>query len=47
MLDPEVREWVFADEEGRQLRRKAAPEISRGTIIGLRVTHRRNGTGGQ
>jgi len=47
MLDPEVREWVFADEDGRQLRRKAAPEISRETIIGLRVTHRRHGTGGQ
>jgi hypothetical protein len=47
MFDPEVREWIFADEEGRQLRRQAATEISRETIIGLTVTNRRKGTDDQ
>jgi transposase InsO family protein len=44
MFDPELREWVFADEKGQQLRRQPATEISRETIIGLKVTHRRKGT---
>ena len=41
MFDPEVRAWVVADEEGRQLSRQAAREISRESIMGLTVTHRR------
>lgn len=41
MFDPETIEWVVADEEGRQLSRKPAPEISPEAIQGLRVTHRR------
>ncbi len=40
MFDPRVREWVFADEEGRQLGRQAATKISRENITGLTVTYR-------
>jgi hypothetical protein len=40
MFDPGVREWIFADEEGRQLGRQAATRISREDIMGLTVTHR-------
>ncbi len=47
MFDPEAREWIFADEEGRQLRSRPAPEISREAIMGLTVTHRRKGTNDQ
>jgi hypothetical protein len=41
MFDPEAGEWIFADEEGRQLRSRPATEISRETILALMVTHRR------
>jgi hypothetical protein len=44
MIDPEVREWVFADERGQQLRRQPATLLSRENILKLRVTHRRKGT---
>jgi hypothetical protein len=47
MFDPEVGEWIIADAKGQQLRRKAASEISRKTIMGLTVTHRRKRTDGQ
>ena len=47
MFDPEVFEWIFADEEGRQLRHQPATEISRETILSLTVTHRRKRTDGQ
>jgi hypothetical protein len=47
MFDPEAFEWIFADEEGRQLRHQPATEISRETILGLMVTHRRTRTEGQ
>jgi hypothetical protein len=40
MFDPEVLEWVVADEEGRQVSRQAATKISRADIMGLTVTHR-------
>jgi hypothetical protein len=40
MFDPGAREWVAADDEGRQLSRQAAPEISRERIMGLTVTSR-------
>jgi hypothetical protein len=43
MLDPEVREWVFADREGHQLRRHPAREINRRNILSLTVTNRRRG----
>jgi hypothetical protein len=38
MFDPLAREWVVADDQGRQLSRQAAPEISRERIMGLAVT---------
>jgi hypothetical protein len=41
MFDPERREWVVADEAGRQLCRKPAPEISPERILSLTVTNRR------
>lgn len=47
MFDPEAFEWIFADEEGRELRHRPAPEISREHIMGLTVTNRRQRTGGQ
>lgn len=47
MFDPEAFEWIFVDGEGRQLRSRPAPEISRETIIGLEVTHHRQGTNGE
>jgi hypothetical protein len=40
MFDPELHEWVVADEEGRQVSRQAATKISREDIMGLTVTHR-------
>jgi hypothetical protein len=40
MVDPELCEWIFADEKGQQLRRRAAEELSQERIIGLTVTHR-------
>jgi hypothetical protein len=27
MFDPECQEWLFTDEEGKELRRRPAPEI--------------------
>jgi hypothetical protein len=47
MFDPEALEWIFADEKGQQLRSRPAPEISRESVIGLKVTHRRKGTNDQ
>lgn len=40
MFDPDAREWIFADLEGRQLNRKPAREISVSTIQRLQVTRR-------
>jgi hypothetical protein len=40
MFDPGAREWVASDDEGRQLSRQAAPEISRERVMGLTVTRR-------
>ena len=42
-FDPEDYEWIFSDEASHQLRRQAAPEISRERIVGLTVTNRRKG----
>jgi len=47
MLDPGALEWIFADDEGRQLRSRPATEISQRGIMDLMVTHRRKGTDGQ
>ena len=40
MFDPAACEWVVADDEGRQLCRRAAPEISRERIMGMTVSAR-------
>jgi hypothetical protein len=41
VLDPLDREWVFTTQEGIQLRRKSADEITHERILKLQVTHRR------
>jgi hypothetical protein len=41
LLDPQRREWLFTDGEGRQLRSQPAEEITRERILQLNVTHRR------
>jgi hypothetical protein len=41
-FDPDDREWIFADVEGRQLRRRPAEEITQEQIVKLNVTHRRS-----
>jgi hypothetical protein len=38
MFDPESSEWVFADPEGRELRRRDAKEITAERIAALQVT---------
>ena len=40
MYDPHDGEWVFTDREGRQLRRKAAEELTTERVMNLNVTHR-------
>jgi hypothetical protein len=40
MFDPVAREWVVSDDEGRQLSRQAAPEITRERVLGMTVTNR-------
>jgi hypothetical protein len=40
-LDPQLQEWVFAAQDGRQLRRRPASELSQENIIGLRVSRPR------
>jgi len=37
-LDPSAREWVITDQEGRQLRRHPARQLTRERIVGLRLT---------
>jgi hypothetical protein len=41
MVDPERVEWVFADEQGRQLRCQPAAELQAERIRGLTLTNRR------
>lgn len=40
LLDPERREWIFADAGGQQLRGQPVDEISQERIVSLTVTHR-------
>jgi Mu transposase, C-terminal len=40
-FDPETIEWVFSDESGRELRHKAAREITPERVMALDVTNRR------
>src|SRR4051812_34883026 len=42
-FDPEAGEWVFQDEQGHEIRRQAAGELSAPRIRALDVTHRRRG----
>jgi len=42
-FDPERGEWTFQDEQGHEIRRQAAPELSAERILALEVTHRRRG----
>jgi len=42
-FDPETGEWVFQDEQGHEIRRQAAGELSAARIRALEVTHRRRG----
>jgi hypothetical protein len=41
LVDPERVEWVFTDNEGRQLRCQAAEELGAERIVSLTVTNRR------
>jgi transposase InsO family protein len=41
MYGPDLNEWLFADRDGRQLRTRAADQISCETVMNLEVTHRR------
>jgi hypothetical protein len=40
-LDPDLGEWLYAAQDGRELRRRPATELSRENIIGLRVSRPR------
>ena len=40
-VDPRRVEWLFVDEQGRQLRRQPAEELRAERIVGLTVTNRR------
>jgi hypothetical protein len=40
MYDPEQREWVIADSDQNELRRKPAPYLTRESILTLAVTQR-------
>lgn len=40
MFDPQLREWIIADEERRELRRKPADYMSRENIVNLKLMHR-------
>jgi hypothetical protein len=37
-LDPQAREWVIANKEGAELRRRPAPQLTREAIVGLGVS---------
>lgn len=40
-LDPELREWIFAAEDGREIRRRPATELTHANLVGLRVARLR------
>jgi hypothetical protein len=42
-LDPVEGQWTFQDEHGYEIRRQPAKELSRESICGMEVTHRRKG----
>ena len=39
-FDPQQHEWIFADDQQHEVRRKPAPYLNREAIIHLEVTHR-------
>jgi hypothetical protein len=41
MYDPNRNEWVFADGDGHQLRSMPAEELSRQSVMDLKVSHRK------
>ena len=42
-LDPVEGQWTFQDERGHEIRRQVARELSRESVCGMEVTHRRKG----
>jgi hypothetical protein len=42
-FDPVEGAWTFQDESGHEIRRQAAKELSRESVCGMEVTHRRRG----
>jgi hypothetical protein len=42
-FDPLEGAWTFQDEQGHEIRRKDARELSRESVRKMEVTHRRNG----
>lgn len=40
MYDPDPNEWVISDRDGRQLRRKAADQLSPERVMDLNIRHR-------
>jgi hypothetical protein len=42
-FDPVEGQWTFQDEQGHEIRRQAAKELSRESVRGMEVTHRRKG----
>lgn len=42
-FDPVEGAWTFQDERGHEIRRQVARELSRESVCGMEVTHRRKG----
>ena len=42
-LDPVEGQWTFQDEHGHEIRRQVARELTRESVCGMEVTHRRKG----
>jgi hypothetical protein len=42
-FDPVEGQWTFQDEQGHEIRRQLAKELSRESVDGMEVTHRRKG----
>jgi hypothetical protein len=42
-FDPVEGAWAFQDQQGHEIRRQVARELSRESVCGMEVTHRRKG----
>jgi hypothetical protein len=42
-FDPVEGQWTFQDAKGVEIRRHPAQELSRDSVCGMEVTHRRKG----